>query len=326
MARMIALTFNPYLQQLRIQVDGAENPYSSLYQYADDPFVDWCDHILEGIATAGNGEEFFLQFSSREEDALVMEILAKAYPLCRGWKFVPFIRKTPLQERMKRLNSLIRAEKIPVRTQIIKMIFILQDELAELKNELMNLELKNSFCDVRVEVYTFREFMKNRDIFENPKKKNRDTHKIFFYINKQGENISPDLLQGHSAGQAFLIQLNETAPKNWSFSEKRSNIFVYRSRPKFLIQTVYHCLLLDPLLQVFRECIATLPKSIKECHDELFEVLQSTTNRIIPVISNNTVEVAQSNSIFFKSDLPDYPVDIQKLTFTYESPTKTVER
>ena len=305
MPRTVKLMHNQYLQRLHILIDDAEiSTFSSLHQYLNDPFTNWCDRILDSIVTELNGDRFYLQFSSSEENALVMKTLAQNYSLCCGWQFIPLIRKDSLQKRMKTLNDFIRAKNIPVQRQNISVNFILTDEVISLKEELLSLDIKNSFCKVNIKVKPMKEFLNGGANF----------HENFFIITSQ--DISQDWFQNY---KGFLIQLSKLTENDFEFLRKYQALFIYRTRPEFLVQAIFKCMLFEPLLNVFRRCIAELPSNIINRYKEQIELLQSVTNKIIPVIKSRVIELHHSNHISFESDIADYPVDVSKLTYKYSN-------
>lgn len=307
MPHEVKLVNNPYLQRLSIMLDGKNiSPYSSLHQYINAPFPEWCDSILDGIAKQFNNEHFSLNFSSSVEEMLVMQTLASNYPLCDRCVCVPLIRDTSTPMRLKKLHELIREKNIhEYEFQNLPALFVVSDEIKTLRKDLLGLEIKNSFCKLQTEVISLKEC---RQI------QNR-SHEVLFVLTVQ--ELSDKHMTQLTREEGFVIQISDNLSENIIFDRKIGEIFVFYVRRDFVIQAIFKCLLFMPLVQVFRRCIASLPSETKKLYKESLEEIQSTTNKIIHVVETNTIEMGQSVRIHFDSDIGNCPVSIKDLSYTY---------
>ncbi len=307
MPHNVKLVNNPYMQRLSILIDGKSlSPYSSLYQHMNSPFYEWCDCILDDIGKHFNGESFSLEFSSSDEEMNVMQVLASSHDLCTNYISLPLIRATSTSKRLRFLNSLIRDKQISdYAFQNLDALFVLSEELSSLENDIMSLDVKNSFCKLQPQIVS----MKN---FSQVSNKPRET--IFILTKRQ---LSADKLKLFSNEEGFLIQISDSFSQEIVFREKIGRLFVYQTRRNFLDEAIFKCLLFVPLVQTLRKCVASFAPEIKNRYKEFFEEIQSTTNKIIPIAESNTIEQGRSVMIKFDSDIEELPVDIEDLCFTY---------
>ena len=147
----VELINNPYEQRLRILINGeAVSVYSNLEKYMDEPFFYWCDKILQSLYEECNNGEFSLHFSSRSEEMKVMEKLAQRFPYCGQYSSSPLIRKTPLTQRLKELNTLVKKSRSSgYRTFKKEALFIIPESLEAFRDDLEDLEVKNTYCCIR---------------------------------------------------------------------------------------------------------------------------------------------------------------------------------
>lgn len=164
MSKRVEIINNPYMQRLKVLINGkAVSVYSNIEKYIDEPFDYWCDKILESVYEECNGENFSLHFCSRNEETEIMEKIAKDFEYCTHYSSSNFIRSTSLLERLKELNYLIRNIRgtgTPIYTK--KILFVIPETLHRLKNDLLELEVKNSFCTVESQVVYVQDYKNHR--------------------------------------------------------------------------------------------------------------------------------------------------------------------
>ena len=299
----VDLSNNPYLQRLSILIDDKNiPPYSDLYQYMNASFVEWCDCILDKIAEHLNGEHFMLTFSSSMEEMLVMQTIAMKNPYCDRYISKVTIRDIPTATRLKKLHQLIREKKIQgYEFQKLNALFVL-DGLDSLKDELLNLDVKNSFCTLQTDIMSLKDYNPNH------------THELFFAVTAR--EISDDLLKIFRNEEGFLIQISEENPEPM-FNEKIGRLFAFQTNRESLFQTIFICLLLFPLVRILRNCIASIPTQEKDSYKKILNEIQSTTASIIPIVESTTLEVGRSVRIRFDSDLKNQPVVVENLSYAY---------
>ena len=270
------------------------------------PFSEWCDCILDNIAEQFNGDSFLLTFSSSTEEIFVMQALAAVHPLCNSCVCVPCIRDTSTLVRLKMLHKLIRDKNIrDYEFQNLRTLFVVSDELKMLRNDLLGLEIENSFCKLQTEIVSLKEFgqMRNR------------SYEVLFVLTAQ--ELSDKYMNQLRNEDGFLIQISDILSENLVLGKRNGKSFVFYTRRDFLIQAIFKCLLFIPLIQVFRRCIASLSLDAKNLYKKSLEEIQSTTNKIIPIAESRTIELGQSVRIRFDSDIATHPISAKDLSYTY---------
>lgn len=303
----VKLVNNPYLQRLSILIDGKNiSPYSSLHQYMNAPFYEWCDCIFESLAKQFNGKSFSLQFSSSDEEMLIMNILANKYSICDGCTCTPLIRNISTMVRLKKLHELIRRENIQnYEFQDIYSLFVLSSELELFRNDLLHLEIENIFCKLHKKIVSFKEFQQMRN----------HTYETLFVIT--GKKLSDEKLKPFVGVNGFLIQISDSFPEKISFHSKLGGLFIYQVQKNFLIQAIFTCMLFAPLVQALRRCVASLPSEVKKLYKKSLAEIQSISNNVIPIAENSIIEVGRSVHIRFDSDIVQYPISVNELSYTY---------
>ncbi len=298
----VELINNPYEQRLRILINGESvSVYSNLEKYMDEPFCYWCDKILQSIYEECNNGEFNLHFSSRSEEMKVMEKLAQQFPYCRQYSSSPLVRKTPLLERLKDLNTLVKKVRSSgYRVFSKEVLFIIPENLEDFRNDLTELEVKNSYCSINSSVISYQDYYR----------KHPETDVIILLIdNKTVDDVVNRLGISHD----FCICIDDRT----EFKSKKGNIFIYKSTKDELFNTIFECLLLSPLMEMFHSCLSTLSSDIVNKYANEVNKLQSTSLSVIPFPESQTIELGRSVRIGFKTDIPGYEIKNTDLNFTY---------
>ena len=298
MAVNIEIINNPYSQNFRVLIDGKKiSIYSNLEKYMREPFYYWCDKILDSLYEECNYENFSLHFISRKEELKVMEKIAIDYPHCIQYSSALFENATPFIERMQQLNNIIKKVRTTGYHFYDKdVIFVLPDSLKKYEKDLSELEVKNSFCRINSKV-----------TFINNLKSVGDNDIIFYIIYKNKSNLKFNIEKG------FVIEIGDEN----CFKQKIAEVFFYETKEENLFETIFECLLLAPLLNIFKSCIDTLSAEIKEKYIEKIEELQSIEFKIIPVFEKTLIEVGRSSSIKFLTNYDGMKIDSSKLEFSY---------
>ena len=140
----------------------AVSVYSNLEKYAEEPFYYWCDRMLEDIYEECNQGKFSLHFCSRQEEISVMEKISNSYENCVQFSASILIRPTPLLERIKGLNQLIRENSITSYKCFKKeVLFVIPDTMRYLEEDLKGLEVQNVFCKIEARVMLYSEYERN---------------------------------------------------------------------------------------------------------------------------------------------------------------------
>lgn len=298
----VELINNPYKRRLRILINGeAVSVYSNLEKYMDEPFCYWCDKILDSIYEECNFEDFQLHFSSRKEELEIMESIAGNYAHCIQYSSAPPMRPMPLLERIKGLNSLIReARGSGYHTFKKDILFIIPESLQRFQADLAGLEVRNSFCQINAKTVFYADYGRMNGCAD-----------ICILIS-DGPVIEKHLRRlGVSDG--FGIELGAKR----GFKQKTGNLFLYESTETELFETIFDCLLLSPLMDMFCSCVNTLSTDLREKYRERIEDLQSTEVKVIPVPEKTIIEEGRSSRIRFETDVEGYQIKSTQLHYSY---------
>ena len=294
----VILTNNSYTQELSILLNGeAVSEFSTLRSFMDEAFVYWCDKILDEIYNECNGRDFILHFASRQEEINIMEVIAKKFPHCSQFYAHRTQYAESLQARILSLNQILRqsseANLVFYRKRIL---FVIPNSLLHrLEKDLSGMDVQNSFCKLEAHVISYQDYLNSQT----------DSDVIFIISNDDNSFSRLNLNSG------FVIKLLSGQERN-SFVEKQRNVFIYEPTEDLLFKTIFECLLLVPLLEIFRSCIMSLPDRIARQIGQL----QSIYPKIIPVVESSVIELGRSIRIHFKTDSNDN-IEIEDLRFSY---------
>ncbi len=302
MISKVELINNPFMQKLRILINGeAVSVYSNLEKYVDEPFIYWCDRILDDIYEECNYSDFVLHFQSRKEELNIMEKIACDYKHCVQYSSGSLPRVTSLQERIKLLNNIIRNtqhDKSNIQNQ--KILFVIPESLKRFEEYFKGIEVKNSFLNIEASVIYYSDSIKN------------NIYTDYIFIINNNENIIKKI-EKPGLNNDFIINICDEN----KFVKKHNGTFIYNTTEKNLFNTIFECLLLSPLMSVFLSCIENFSERVRSQYYEEIETLQSITAKIIPIIEKRTIEIGHSCVIGFNTDLTGYNVDLSELNFSY---------
>lgn len=302
MKTKIELINNSYTRRFQIRINGEPvSAYSNLEKYMDEPFCYWCDKIFDEIYEECNNDNFYLHFQSRKEELVIMEKLAQDYPYCIQYSSSPLIRATSLLERIKDLNTLIRTAHLSAYPVFNKQVlFLLPESMKHFESDLRELEVKNSFCQIKSVVMYYQEYILKR--------LNADIIILF----SDGKTIE-ESMQRLNVHRDFGIHIGNKK----EFLRKKEEMLIYETKEDTIFETVFDCLLLSPLLDIFYDCINSLPVKVREKYKEELERLKSISLKIIPIPENTMIEVGKSSRIQFKTDMKGYEVKESQLYYSY---------
>lgn len=305
MAILIEMTNNPYSQSLQILMDGAPvSPYSGLKKYMDKPFEDWCDKIFEAIHQECNFAKYTLHYRSRDEEIIVMQKLAADDPYCERFTSSGLVRGETLTTRMSELNRIIREQNCTgIPTEKIRAVFAVSSGLDNLTDEIRDLQIRNSYCETEVTVCPAREYRADMSDAD-----------ICFLVTKDEDE--KELAKQLGFRKGYSIHIGEESV----FLGKDEDVFYYRASEPEFFDIVFSCFMLGPLLEAFRSAFGNLPETVRSRCAGRLEALMSIYPAVIPEPVSRTVELGRSCRISFRSDVPGYSVDVNKLHFDYSVP------
>ena len=293
MAVAITLTYNPYIPQLSVLINGKQPPeYSHLVQFADEDIWMWHSKIWD-VLYLELRDNFYVQFIGTYEDAEIIKYHCALYEHCIGFEFNDFIINISLQKRLGALNQYLKNNNtISYSRTIIDATFILPQSMQLFLEDIAGIDIGNLFCSTRIQTSNGR--LKH---FENT------TNAYLFVL---ASNISEGLdyvKKFTSSNPIFLIYVGE---KN-NLHQICEGSIVYETTKENLISTVFRCFLWLPLIKAFRWCYSSVSKSTVPT-DELKII--SAIEPLIKIAVDTKIEVGKSN-----------PIQI-----TYEPPVKVPPR
>lgn len=296
---------NPYEQKLRILINSEPiSVYSNLEKFMDEPFDYWCDKILPAVYEECNGSDYVLSFSSREEEIEIMEVIAAQYPHCRQFSAVPLLRATPLAERLKELNNLVKSVRRTGYHVLSKsVLFVIPESMRTYLTDLIELDVKNSFCSILPEAMLYQDYIRLHPAADIT---------ILLTDGKTADEVPRRL----GTVKGFCVILGDET----GFRCKQQDMFVYMATENDLFSVIFKCLLLSPLMMMFRTCISSLSSDIVKANEDMIAVLQSVTYRIIPVPESRNIEVGRSVRIGFQTDIKGYEIKGTDLQYSYSKP------
>lgn len=302
MEAKVELINNPYEQRLRILINGeAVSVYSNLEKYMDEPFCYWCDRILDGIYEECNHGFFRLHMQSRKEELDIMEVLSRKYPHCVQYSSSPLVRQASLLERLKGLNRLLRnISGSCYHTFQKKALFVLPESMRWLEPDLLGLEVKNLYCAIQSQVVGYQEYLAKHPAGD-----------ILFLLSD--EKPLESVMQKLQIRQGFGIRFGNGK----GFQQKIGDMFLYETGKDTVFDTIFDCLLLSPLPEIFCDCIRSLPAGIREQYRENLEELQSVSLKIVPVPEKTVVEVGRSSRLQFRTDPEGCAVKGSQFHYSY---------
>lgn len=302
MSTKVIIQNNPYMQRVRILINGKPaSMYGALEQYQDEPFWNWCDHIIEEVYHECNESNIDLVYIGREEENTIFKRIAEEYPYC-SYQFRPFSVQQNFQQKLKALSVFISAHHFNVGQKHFKVAFYLSKKYLPLKNDFLNLEVSNVYCEIKPLIYEL-------SYFETTCMSNDFNFIIDEKIEaKKIANLCSNLF-------CFLLHIGSEN----IFEKKLKRIFVYQCSIEQIFSTVFDCLKLVPLLMAFRECVQTIFNSdllsVYENSNEFLQIL-SIEKPFYVDCENNIIEVGKSVSIHINQGEKQFAVE--QIHFEYE--------
>lgn len=302
MAVKVEIINNPYIQRMQILIDGEPiSAYSTLEKFMNDSFLHWCDKILNAIYEECNGSDFCLYFQSRKEEQKIMSVLARNDPHCTQYVSLPLDRNDSLTQRMAGLHKLIKDNQLIVyKKEYRKALIVVPEGLGKLEEELKDMEVKNIYCHIESQVIRYCDY-----IIRKP------SGDVTILITK--EKSSNQCIERMKLQNGFAIHLCD----HNRFVEKIKGVFCYNTEEVHFFDTLFECLLLGTLMEVFCNCARMLSMNINEEYVDQLEFLTSTSIKIIPETEKTTLEVGRSASIKFRADMEGYSLDKENFVFKY---------
>ena len=278
---------------------------SSVLQYVNEPFYVWSNLILH-LLYKEIEEDYILEFYGREEEISALSLIRNEEPHCVEIIGKKFQIDISLQDRIIALNRLIKERKFPVLDVLqFNAEFIGQREVVDRwKNEIGQLEVRNSFCKVLFEKKDISEYCGHDDAL----------HSIIFFIVDGNDDISKIVSKVNEKSYAFIL---DEGKKN-TYREIQQNCYILGIDKEHFYDAVFKCLFLFPLVDCFYEYTSIL---INECNND-YECKQIKALRaskpIVEIEADNRIEVGHSIPLRIKV----YPENarIPKLIFRYQHP------
>lgn len=298
----VRIVNNPYAQRVKILING--NPpsaYSILDRYLNEPFLYWAWRIFDELDKELNGARYTLHLESSKEQIEILEHIARSYPNCVQFSSRQFVRNTPLTERMSTLSRLLKNNYVQGYHRLTRRaLFVLGDGAADLASEIAELGVANCYCEIDSTSVSYKDYCAHPESAD-----------VVFLVGRAG--CKERLLQAAPQGDAFVLLLAEQT----GLLETPENALVFETTYEEFFNTVFHCLILGPLAQLFHDSIAALPDAVSQRYKDQIDVMSSISMRILPRVEDTTIETGHSVSIRFDSDMARMEVSLQDLEFGY---------
>ena len=285
MAARISIMHSTYENVMDILVDGKDiDAYSHLRQFMDRPFHEWCSRIFRYIGDEIGGDYEF-EFCGSLEETPVMSALAQSEKNCA--RFIARISpiSTPLPERMTSLCKLIKKYGLDFGPPIpCSVNFVSKSIPSSFSGLISQLDVRNSFCKL-----FFQE--KNYLIIND----------VNFYLVGRMEEAAA-IVDAKDEGNPFFILVE--SEKN-GFFRKENNAFIYFVSKNSFFETVFECLLLVPLRDIFIEAAERLlgMSDSAEINNQIRDLMASTP--IWRVSAAKEIELGKSAEIRCETSFPN---------------------
>ena len=239
------ITYSCYDHGMTILLNGTRiSNSSSLLQYMGEPFYKWCEVLLEILAREV-GEDFAVIYTGRSEEAEILKKQAEKVKSCQGFVYREPILPETLQIRMKKLNKLITDYRIPIHQRHVKAVFLGdKDILKKYQEEIAGLEIENQFCKVDVRMM---------EIW-NSGQLTKDDFPIYF-----SRTVNDAVIQAEDT-DAYQYAMFLGEGKRNEFCMVKRNRFVFSFAEDTLLEQLFQCFLLFPLLECFNESLLAVKK------------------------------------------------------------------
>ncbi len=232
----VDIIHNPYEQDMRILINKRGiSEYSSLIQYMQTPFLQWCDILLTEISKEVNNK-YEVYYIGQEWEADILRIFSKFVPECESFIYCePNISKS-LQDRIKELNNWTK-KNVSLNTKLeLKILVIVSNKFKNIISEINEFCIKNYFLNINFVAIELSNNKINRNEFD---------YNIAILTNI--DYWKEELSQGKIANFVLISADREV------FLRKDRNILFYKYNQYDLKTALFQCLLKVPLLNLFRE-------------------------------------------------------------------------
>lgn len=287
MAVAISLTYNPYIPQLSVLINGKHPPeYSRLVQYSDEDIWIWHNEILD-VLYSELRDDFYLQFTGRAADAEIVKYHCDLHEHCIGFESIDPVINDSLQERLGSLNQYLKQNDIvSYNKTIIDATFILSSDMQRFLEDIVSIDINNLFCSTRIQTSSgkLKQFETTADSY------------LFIVVSdiQKGLDLASNFT---SSNPVFLIYVNE---QNKLYQINESAV-IYETTDESLIPAIFNCFLWLPLLKAFRSCYTSVQKSIAD--KEPLKMI-SAMEPLIKISVDTKLEVGKSNPIQVTFDPP----------------------
>lgn len=276
MSYKVEIQYNPYIPRLNILLDNQPlAPYSRLIQYSDEDIWEWERRILDTLYSELR-DDFYLIFTGTAEDSEIVQRICEKDKHCIGVEYRSFCLNDSLPKRMGKLNQLIKKFELTTYTRsVIEAKFIVSPLLNDLIDGLLEIDVNNLFCSVKVSVTEINECLKIDD-----------TESVFLLVQSMQEGVSKRKLISSEKPVFILVEgdnnrLIDVGENYWSFSFTRENVF----------EVIFRCLTQYSLRTALRKCLKSLSNN-QNISKELGLIYG--TEPIINIVVSSEVEVGKS--------------------------------
>lgn len=281
MPSLVEIQYDPYRPNVSVLLNGKPpSAYSRLIQYSDEDLWKWADEILDVIYDELN-DDFQLIFVGTDFDAAILEKQCENAPHCIGFRKHNFEVSDPLQNRMKRLNQLIKKSGLTsYQKSIIDACFYVPSAFQSLLEDILALDVNNLFCSVRAQIL-------------GAKLAYEETPTSVLFLLAEDYDSGYECLRKIRTEKPAYILIIDGGSGALKVTDK--GLFLRTSREEFF-RTLFECLLQVPLTTAFRNCVESIHGGGKITYE--LEKIRSTVP-IVSVIVGNEVEVGKSIRLDF---------------------------
>lgn len=283
MYTLVEIIYNPYIPRLNILFNGEPiSQYSKLIQFTDEDIWYWKDDILY-VIYAEIRQEFLVQFTGVLSDSILLQARCEQYEFCKGFKWIEPKINTSLQNRLGLLNQIIKKQDIKYfKKTNIESVILFDKETECFKEEISEIEIKNSFCSIDIEtvVDTIKYF---------------EEDKYYFYITRNYQSGVKYLSNIKSKLPKYLIIVNG-GNKLKTVCESQ---YIFEASKETVGDIVFECFLTIPLVRGLRNCINSLES---ELQNEIGKVYM--LEPLIHIDVGEQVEEGRSGKISIQYDPP----------------------
>lgn len=301
MNNKVLLISNPYEKTLRIFInDKPVSEYSNLVQYMDEPFMYWKSEILMALYEECNRDKFTLYFKSSDDECEIMSYYANFFSGCSSYVPLKHERYRTLDKRIKRLNSLLRTEKITGYHRYRRDIIIISNLSCEIIEEIKTLTIDNYIASMPIKMISIDEY-----VISN----NQYNHKAIIAILNKNDSRCSEI--------PFVIWIGRD---NKFIKDENGTIF-YESSISSIKNTIKTFLNVSIYSDMFYHVMDHMPEPVRRKEESELRKLTSISPIIEVDIESRLIEEGHSVSIKFKSDVANAVVDLSNLIFKYKDPS-----